>query len=327
MTGFFILSSFLLTFRLVKEFSKCSTFKSVQLAVLKYFIRRFFRIYLPFFFVCSLIKGVSLRFIGMYAKSVKSWLSMITLQSTGFTHLWTIAPEIKYYFFIPLFAIITVQLKKYRLVWLIVNIISCFSIEYFNLFMQTKKDFELPMGYVFTTRFTVFYLGSILALIYNEICQRKQLVEFLKRLKYVTGCLSCLIYIKTLKYGSNSYNKKLNEYEHFFKAGLHLAVLYLLMLIGDGNFFTDIFRNTFLKMIGKFSFGIYLLHPMCLIEVAKYFGKYFIYRQEMLLFAFAASILVGALFYYLIEEPFIKLANNLCQKLTESKYFNKSLEI
>jgi len=316
-TGFFILSSFLLTHNLINQVSKSTnTFRSVQLIILKYFIRRFFRIYLPFFFVCTLIKGVSLRFIGMYASNTKSWLSMISLQSTGFTHLWTIAPEIKYYFFIPLFVFVTVKVfNKYRLAWLIITILSCFCIEYFNLFMQTTKDFELPEGHDFTTRFTVFFLGSILALIYDDIYKKEKLILFLNRFKFIIGILSSSMYIKFLKYGSGSYNHHLNEYECFFKAGFHLFIIYLLMLIGDCNFFTNIFKNSFLKLAGKFSFGIYLFHPMCLVEVNRYFSGYFVYKSEKLVFAFFVSFLTGALFFYLIEQPLIKLAKKLCLKL------------
>ena len=322
MTGFFILSSFLLTHNLINQVSKSTnTFRNVQLIVLKYFIRRFFRIYLPFLFVCTLIKGVSLRFIGMYASDTNSWFSMISLQSTGFTHLWTIAPEIKYYFFIPIFVLITIKVvNKYRLAWLIFTIISCFFIEYFNLFMQTTKDFELREGYVFTTRFTVFFLGSILALIYDEICKKEKLIQFLNRFKFIIGILSSLMYIKILKYGSGSYNHHLNEYECFFKAAFHLAIIYLFMLIGDCNFFTNIFKNSFLKLAGKFSFGIYLFHPMCLTEVNTFFGRYFVYINEKLLFAFFVSFLIGALFFYLIEQPLINIAKKLCQKLDQFLY-------
>jgi len=43
------------------------------------------------------------------------------------------------------------------------------------------------------------------------------------------------------------------------------------MLIGDPNFLTNIFNFKFLKYIGRFSFGIYLLHLMCLEYVKEYF--------------------------------------------------------
>ena len=295
----------------------------MQLIVLKYFIRRFCRIYVPFFIFCSLIKGVSLRFIGMYASYTSSWSSMITLQSTGFTHLWTIAPEIKYYFFIPAFVVASVKLNtRFRMAWLIANITLCLSIECFNLFRQTRDDFKLPKGHVFTTRFTVFYLGSILALAYDYL---EKWDVFFNKFKLTLGMISCVVFVKTLKYGSISYNRDLNEYTHLFKSGVHMTLIYLLMLTGDENFFTNIFKNSFLKRAGKYSFGIYLWHPMCLIEVSRYMGRYFAYKSELLLVAFGVSFLAGALFFYLIEKPLMKLANSLCLKLAESSYFSQTL--
>ena len=55
--GFFILSSFLLTYRLLSDMShsKSSLFSfQFILILIKYFIRRFFRIYVVFFVYCSI---------------------------------------------------------------------------------------------------------------------------------------------------------------------------------------------------------------------------------------------------------------------------------
>ena len=55
--GFFILSSFLLTYRLITEMSNCDTSimsLNFQLILMKYFIRRFFRIYVVFVVYCSI---------------------------------------------------------------------------------------------------------------------------------------------------------------------------------------------------------------------------------------------------------------------------------
>ena len=57
--GFFILSSFLLTYRLLIEFHDENKSNQIPLIIIKYFIRRFFRIYLPYIFYVSLIKSVS----------------------------------------------------------------------------------------------------------------------------------------------------------------------------------------------------------------------------------------------------------------------------
>ncbi len=54
---------------------------------------------------------------------------------------------------------------------------------------------------------------------------------------------------------------------------------------------------------------------MCLIEVNRYFSRYFVYKNEQLLFAFFVSFLMGALFFYLIEQPLMNIAKKICQKL------------
>lgn len=55
-SGFFLLSAFLLTYRLLIDFYKENSSKI--LSILKYFIRRFFRIYVAYaFFVCLVTYG------------------------------------------------------------------------------------------------------------------------------------------------------------------------------------------------------------------------------------------------------------------------------
>ena len=54
--GFFILSSFLLTYRLIIDYSKANTLvHNILLTTFKFFIRRFFRIYIPVVFFCTLV--------------------------------------------------------------------------------------------------------------------------------------------------------------------------------------------------------------------------------------------------------------------------------
>ena len=220
-----MLSSFLLTFRLLEEFYKSNNNnKEILLSICKYFIRRFFRIYIPFVIVCSLIKFISLRFIGMYANSTKSWFSMISLQSTGFTPLWTIAPEIKYYFFIPIFTLLTYKMRKIKYIWIVSIILSCFLIQKYNLFNLNPKDFHLPLGYHFTTRFSVFYLGSVLAIIYHE-AKDKTIFQFNIYVKFILGIINLMVFIKALKYGSSYYNKSLTENGSFFNASFYMAII------------------------------------------------------------------------------------------------------
>lgn len=55
LSGFFLLSSFLLTYRLYDEMDKTSSqqYKKLALITGKYFIRRFMRIYVDYFVYCT----------------------------------------------------------------------------------------------------------------------------------------------------------------------------------------------------------------------------------------------------------------------------------
>ena len=94
--GFFILSAFLLTYRLLNHFKneKENSFKNNFLVVLKYSIRRIFRVYFPFVFYVFLIKFESnLKWGGSTQDqpgAYNTFLNITSLQNAGLNHLWTI---------------------------------------------------------------------------------------------------------------------------------------------------------------------------------------------------------------------------------------------
>lgn len=63
MAGFFMLSALLLTYRLMEELNKLSSVKMVLISLLKYAIRRLFRIYLYFLFYYLFAKIISKWFL------------------------------------------------------------------------------------------------------------------------------------------------------------------------------------------------------------------------------------------------------------------------
>lgn len=77
-SGFFALSSFLLTYRLLKDFDKAKTAREECLIILKYAIKRFFRIYLTFFVYVTFIQIDPKFFGGKF--NFSSWYSLVTLQ-------------------------------------------------------------------------------------------------------------------------------------------------------------------------------------------------------------------------------------------------------
>jgi peptidoglycan/LPS O-acetylase OafA/YrhL len=54
--GFFVLSSFLLTYRLLIDFKKSAKFEQTIGIIIQYFTRRILRIYVPFFVFCACVE-------------------------------------------------------------------------------------------------------------------------------------------------------------------------------------------------------------------------------------------------------------------------------
>lgn len=93
------------------------------------------------------------------------------------------------------------------------------------------------------------------------------------------------------------------------------------MLVGSPNFFTQIFEMDILKAAGKYSFGIYLFHPMCIDLVKNNFKPGL--KYELYFYVLALSFFIGFSFFYLVENILIKLASFVCGKLSQLKYFEQ----
>ena len=78
-SGFFALSTFLLTHRLLVEFDKSKSMIDVGAICIKYALKRFCRIYISFVIYCTMIKlGPSFISGGVHWRHA-SWLSLVTL--------------------------------------------------------------------------------------------------------------------------------------------------------------------------------------------------------------------------------------------------------
>jgi peptidoglycan/LPS O-acetylase OafA/YrhL len=134
--GFFMLSAFLLTYRLLEDLNKTSIQpQAILLHVSKYFIRRLFRIYFVYvIFILALKYGP--RWISAHEalKYDTGFKQMVTLGNVGKNHLWTIPSEIKYYFFIPIFCLVCRLLGRYvHLFWVLCIIWTIYDQVFFNL--------------------------------------------------------------------------------------------------------------------------------------------------------------------------------------------------
>lgn len=147
---FFVLSSFLLTHKLVK-----TNFNSQSL--IAYSIGRFLRIF-PLFIVSLIVY----RYGG--TAGIDSWndITSSLLFMKAYSHLWTIPVEFKFYIWLPLVSYILVKVGNYGGIKLTLLVfIGMVAISQTIWPYQAASINTLTLGYYFTT----FVTGSVLAII------------------------------------------------------------------------------------------------------------------------------------------------------------------
>ncbi len=315
--GFFILSSFLLTYRLLDELiSKSESLRETTLIITKYFIRRFFRIYVPFVVTVTLIKEKPIFGGGFGYPS--SWYDLVTLKYPAGNHLWTIAPEIKYYAVIPIFCLSFWKAEKTENYFKKCLIILFFFLGFFYFvkysLKKTKDEFSFFCG--------IFLFGSLLAVVFYKIKQNVFITNKILNKKFfhlTAGFVAMIMYEKSVYASSLKYNPSLTYWQ--YSPSLWLVSTLFVMLVGSPNFFTNIFEMTILRTVGKFSFGIYLYHPMCIDYLKKNILRKLKYQEEIFLYSIGLSFCAGAVFFYCLENLMIKLANSICRMLSSLKIF------
>jgi len=327
--GFFILSSFLLTHRLLAD----STKYSIILNLAMYFIRRLLRVYLVYVIFCSLIKFGPKFLGGIYNNHpdyYSSWFELITLTSIGRNHLWTIPPEIFFYFILPIILVYSLLSRKLKLLLLI----QLLTIIHLNLFVNIfkllldSKNFHNSIHYSFMLSLPVFIQGSTLSLLFQYFDENlsQALDTFLNWHKLLRILYKPLLNILTLilislAFESSVYNQlhrtDKSDFNYLIKPAYLWTVVLFVMLISkeNENIFKDFLeKNQILKSFGKYSFGIYLWHPMCIYCESNYNN---IVRNHMNRYIYIAfiSYTAGFFFFHIVEKNLISLANHLCNLL------------
>lgn len=309
--GFFILSSFLLSFRLIKQYESATSVDKIIQITINYAIIRLFRIYFPYLIFCSFEKYY------LNEKSVikenDTMFDLIILKHWNrTTHLWTMPVEIRYYFLIPFIAILFSRIHNVRLIgWIIflINLIFLVSIRRFGLF-RILENHELTR---FDRYLPVFMAGSTLALLYFNL-ERTKIIEKLTKFKvynYILTLISLILFILITR--SHAWYKTYKDDAYVYSAGI--ALFMLLLLVSPSNYVAQYLSNDLiLKIFGKFSYGTYLFHINVQKNQSKFpFRRYLTVTTDFTAVNLLISLFFGVLFYYSVE-------NNL---MIVSKYVTK----
>lgn len=191
--GFFILSSFLLTYRMFSEFTNivsdkgktvCNKVISLFSSTTKFAIRRITRIQPLFIVVAAAIKyGPPFTFNVIHGLPDNFW-HILFLYDTGTNVTWTIHIEMTYYLFVPFVCLFAALCGKRFRALVIISFIAiaiysdyrwtryrCDGLSYGVCYNDTDTYFD------FTSWISVFCCGTVTALVYYWMEQYAQTVS------------------------------------------------------------------------------------------------------------------------------------------------------
>ncbi len=303
---FFVLSSFLLTHPFLAKGSQAFG----KDFLINYFMRRFFRIY-PLYFVYLLLKLIATMFLFKAMAIPKPADSPFTLtfhefikhlmllQGKGVT--WSIMVEFRFYFLLPLIAFcLCIILKNRVLPGFLFTTAAILVTQLFWPESEMLKNDDRLAPYL-----PVFLMGSFLALCHyrwksSRWATHKKAAIALE----IAGALALLTVVALIpsvfSLLSGHPQHSMDLYKHLIFFGLLWSVVLFASINGYG-FIRRIFESWPLRQVGFISFSIYLLHPIIIGTVERYFH----YTSGTMLGWFLLLITIALSYgsFYLIEKP------------------------
>lgn len=304
---FLVLSGFLITALLLKEYEQCG-----QISLKFFYMRRALRLLPALFTMLATLMLVSVIFFdaqrviynlidsSLAIFYVANWRKNFGIYHPNWlAHTWSLALEEQFYIIWPLVAIsvLKTRLSMHYLAtkiiiaaagwWIYRLAISATSLPYHRIYhgIDTRAD-SLLIGcaiaaFIFTDQ-------------WQELRKQKNLLLFL-------GLIAIVFLSWVANYGGVQQNFMVTW--GFLLVAVSTVILLLNILSGPQNLFSRVFSLRWLVFLGQISYGFYLWHyPIVRILRLQHFSSWEI-------FCLSGSIGLGltVLSYYLIEKPCLKL--------------------
>lgn len=285
-TGFFVLSGFLITRLLLQELDATGT-----ISYRKFFIRRALRIFPAYYAFLALSIGIDLALDDERIIAAIPWALTYTMNyynalyghpPISIAHAWSLAIEEQFYLIWPLAMLAVVRWNRRALPWVLGGLVL--AVMVWRSFAWGVLDLGDAHAYnAFDTRFDSLAIGCLFAVIAPRLTRMRG-----SSLTVVALC----VLIWYCDYSALRYTIG------FSAASVLLAVLMLQLMLLSGHPLWRWIESKPVVYLGTISYGIYLYHIVGLSVGGK-------------LGSTAAGILVtivvAAASYHLLESPILRL--------------------
>jgi peptidoglycan/LPS O-acetylase OafA/YrhL len=297
---FFVISGFLITSLLLKEWHATGT-----IAIKRFYLRRAFRIFPPFYLYLGIIFVLAL--VGIFRTPLRAFFFAAAYTSDyylgpgagsgGLQHLWSLSVEEQFYLLWPAALLMLGKRRAIFLAWSLI-LVSPFSraITYFVL----APPHRAMVNRMFHSGIDTIMFGCLLALLWqNDRFNR------LQRNWIGPWAMTCAVFFLFVV-------DPLLEM-HFFAAysllvgmtleGVSICVITLYVVKRPETLPGRILNTRVLRHIGVVSYSLYLWQSIFTVELSQYFPL-----------NMAAALACAELSYWAVERPSLRLRERLVEK-------------
>jgi peptidoglycan/LPS O-acetylase OafA/YrhL len=329
---FFVLSGFLVSGLLFKEYSKLG-----KINPKRFLIRRGLKIYPAFYVFLLFTLLVKLLFrVPIPRSSILSEGLFLQNYMPGlWAHTWSLAIEEHFYLLLALIFFLTLKrtakgTNAFRRLPLIAVLIALLilTLRGFTSYYVQPRDL---LTHAFPTHLRLDSLLFGVLLSYYDHFHHDAFVAFVARKTWLILSLSCALILPCLFFNQLS----------FFMSTVGFTLLYLgfggllvIALYGEVNLPGPAFKlwkpiESALAYIGFYSYSIYLWHVAIatwgMLFIRRFFHHPIDYRLEFFLYV-VASIVCGIVMAWMVEQPVLRLRNRYYPARSEAVAENSSIQ-
>jgi Predicted acyltransferases len=275
-----------------------------QIKVFPFIIKRIFRIYPAYLF--SLVLCITLK------KFCFEKENLLTL-STWINQLWTWnSNDLSLSEFSKHILMIGPSFNTHLInsvIWSLIIEMKISLIFPFILYFLQKKDKIISYLSIITISIILFYLlkinflGSLPLFITGSIIARYQ--HFFKRISYLNWRLKILLIIIGLFLYTSKFSLSFIRIQNDYLIVIGAAIIVLCSLFISR--ISAILQKSLFTFLGKISYSFYLVHLGVLITTISIVMGYINSMLISTMSSLILSLAISAIFYYLVEKPFITL--------------------